>query len=44
MKLPHELQIYSTVSVKSIRGCIFHGSSATNYRQSGKFNYVFMGR
>ena len=29
---------------RSVCGCIFQGSTATNYRWSGKFNYVFVGR
>jgi len=32
MKLPHALQIYSTVFVKKCTRCIFQGSAATNYR------------
>jgi len=32
MKLPHALQIYLTVFVKKLCGCIFQGNAATNYR------------
>jgi len=32
MKLLHALQIYSTVFVKKLRGCIFQGNAATNNR------------
>jgi len=42
MKLPHALQIYSTVSVKKcMRLHFFQSSTATNY---GKLIYVFVGR
>jgi len=45
MKLPHALQIYSTVFVRKwVCSCIFQGSVATNYRWSGKFIYMFVGR
>jgi len=45
MKLQHALQIYSTVFVKKcMRLHFFQGSAATNYRLSGKFNYVYVGR
>jgi len=32
VKLPHALQIYSTVFVKNCMQCSFQGSAATNYR------------
>ena len=44
IKLLHALQIYSTFLRRSVCGCIFQGSAATNYKWSGKFNYVFVGR
>jgi len=40
MKLPHALQIYSAVFVKKCISCVFQGSAITNYRWSGKFNYI----
>jgi len=42
INLPHALQIYSTVFLwRSVCGCIFQGSAATNCRRSGKFSCVF---
>jgi len=33
MKLPHALQIYSQQFLRrTVRGCIYQGNAATNYR------------
>jgi len=44
MKLPHALQIVQQSLWRSVRGSIFQGNAATNFRWSGKLNPTFVGR
>ena len=44
IKLPHALQIHSTVFALKCMRWHFQGSAATNYSRSGKFNCLCVGR